>query len=377
MIDRKAFKDGIEISRLGLGNMRLPVKTPIKREANPMIDYKKGQELVDIAYENGVNYFDTAYMYHAGKSEKFIGTALKKYPRESFYLADKFPVWMCPTKKDMERIFNKQLERCGVDYFDFYLLHALDGKAWEKCKKYNAVEFFEQKRKEGKIRYFGFSFHGSLDDLKTIVAAHNWDFAQIQMNYLDWKNYKSKEQYEILTEAGIPVIIMEPLRGGKLANPPEEVKKLFNNYDSARSYASWAIRYCSSFDNVLTVLSGMNAPEQMRDNINSLTDFKPFGEKEFNLCYNAAALLNKSEVIPCTGCDYCADCPQEVKISSVFAVYNKVKNGEINEAEAKKLYESIDVNASSCIGCGACATHCPQGIEIPKLMQGTMQKFFE
>lgn len=376
MIDRVKFKD-IEVSRLGLGNMRLPVKTPLKREANPMIDYKKGHELVDLAYENGVNYFDTAYMYHAGKSEKFIGTALSKYPRDSYYLADKMPIWMCPTKKDVERIFNKQLERCGVDYFDFYLLHALDGKNWEKCLKFGAVEFVEKMRAQGKVKYFGFSFHGSIEDLKTIVAAHQWDFAQIQLNYLDWKNQRADEQYQILTDAGIPVVIMEPVRGGKLANPPENVKALFDKAAPDRSYASWAMRFAASHSNVLTILSGMNAPEQMLDNINSLTDFQPLSDTELKVCQNAAALLNKNDVVPCTGCDYCADCPQEVKISSIFAAYNRYKNGEATGDECAAEYAKIDVNASQCIGCGACKTHCPQGIDIPELMQHTIKDFFE
>lgn len=376
MIDRVKYKDK-EISRLGLGNMRLPVKTPIKREANPMIDYAKGQELVDLAYENGVNYFDTAYMYHAGKSEKFIGTALKKYPRDSYFLADKLPIWMCPTKGSMEKIFNKQLERCGVDYFDFYLLHALDGGNWEKCLKFGAVEFIEKKRAEGKVKNFGFSFHGSIEDLKTIVAGHHWDFAQIQMNYLDWKNQRADEQYQILTDAGIPVIIMEPVRGGKLADPPQNVKELFKSANPDISYAAWAIRFCASHDNVLTILSGMNAPEQMLVNISTLTDFVPMDERELTVCKNAAALLNKTDVIPCTGCDYCADCPQGVKISSVFAVYNKYKNGEIDGDEAAKEYAVIDVKASDCIGCGQCKEHCPQSIDIPELMQKKMKDFFE
>ncbi len=377
MIDRVKFKDGIEISRLGLGNMRLPVKTPIKREANPMIDYAKGQMLVDLAYESGVNYFDTAYMYHAGKSEKFIGSALKKYPRDSYYIADKLPVWMCASKKDMERIFNKQLSRCDVDYFDFYLLHALDGKAWAKCEKFGAVDFVEQKRKEGKVKYFGFSFHGTIDELKTIVNAHKWDFAQIQLNYLDWKNQRADEQYQILTDAGIPVVIMEPVRGGKLADPPKNVKELFHNYDSSKSYASWAIRFAATHENVLTVLSGMNAPEQMRDNINSLTDFKPLNEKELKLCANAAGLMNKNDVIPCTGCDYCANyCPQEVKISTVFSVYNDYKNGEATLDAAKEAYSKIDINASSCINCKSCESHCPQSITIADMMQNTVKKLF-
>ena len=375
MIDRVKFKD-IEISRLGLGNMRLPVKTPIKREANPMIDYAKGQELVDLAYENGVNYFDTAYMYHAGKSEKFIGNALKKYPRESYYLADKLPIFMCPKQSDMEKIFNKQLARCDVDYFDFYLLHSLDGKNWAKCKKFGAVEFVEQMRKEGKVKYFGFSFHGTVDDLKEIVAAHDWDFAQIQLNYLDWKNQRADEQYQILTDAGIPVVVMEPVRGGKLAEPLSEVKELFDK-NSDISYAAWALRFVASHENVFTILSGMNAPEQMLDNINTLTDFKPMSDTELKVCANAAALLNKKDVVPCTGCDYCADCPKGVKISSIFAAYNKYKNGEATGDEVAAEYAGIDGKASECIACEKCKEHCPQQIDIPELMQKTMKDFFE
>lgn len=376
MIDRVKFKD-TEVSRLGLGTMRLPCKTPLKREANPLIDYERGQELVDLAYQNGVNYFDTAYMYHAGKSEAFIGTALKKYPRESYFLADKLPIWMCLKKSDMEKIFNMQLKRCGVDYFDFYLLHALDGGNWEKCKKFGAVEFVEGKRKEGKVKNFGFSFHGTVEDLKTIVAAHDWDFAQIQMNYLDWKNQNAKEQYQILTEAGIPVIIMEPVRGGKLANPPEAVKELFLNAKPENSMASWAIGFDASFDNVLTILSGMNAPEQMLDNLNTLTDFVPFSDTEMQICANAAAIMNKAEIVPCTGCDYCADCPKGVKISSIFAVYNKLKNGEISNEDAQKEYDGIDVRAKDCVACGKCKTHCPQQIDIPAMMKKTIPDLFE
>ena len=375
MIDRLKFKD-TEVSRLGLGTMRLPCKTPLKREANPLIDYKAGQELVDLAYQNGVNYFDTAYIYHAGKSESFIGSALKKYPRDSYFLADKLPVWMCFKKSDLEKIFNKQLARCDVDYFDFYLLHSLDKGNWEKCKKFGAVDFVEQKRKEGKVKYFGFSFHGTVDDLREIVASHDWDFAQIQMNYLDWKNQNAKEQYQILTDAGIPVIIMEPVRGGKLANPPKAVGEMFSNAKPDKSYASWAISFDASFDNVLTILSGMNAPEQMLDNIQTLTDFKPLSEQDMKLCHNAAAIMNKNEIIPCTGCDYCADCPKGVKISSIFAAYNAYKNDDCSKEESLKMYNAIDVKADACVNCGKCKTHCPQRIDIPNWLNGGIKNFF-
>lgn len=375
MIDRVKFKD-TEVSRLGLGTMRLPCKTKLKREANPLIDYSKGQTLVDMAYQNGVNYFDTAYMYHAGKSEKFIGTALKKYPRDTYFLADKLPIWMCSKKSDMEKIFSKQLERTGHDYFDFYLLHSLDGNNFDKCEKFGAYDFIKQKQSEGRIKNIGFSFHGTIDDLKRIVPAHHWDFAQIQMNYLDWKNQDAETQYNILTEAGIPVIVMEPVRGGKLADVPENAEALFKNNAPDKSTASWAIGFAASFDNVLTILSGMNSAEQIQDNVDTLTDFKPFGETQFKICENAAAIINKYDIVPCTGCDYCADCPKGVKISTVFSLYNKYKTGEIPEEESKLAYGDIEVNASACVACRHCEGHCPQSIPISSYMQGMIQDFF-
>ena len=376
MIDRVPFKD-TELSRLGLGTMRLPVKGIIKREANPIIDYKEAQKLVDFAIENGINYFDTAYMYHAGKSEKFIGTALSKYPRESYYFVDKLPIWMCKKCADMEKIFSNQLKRTGTAYFDNYLLHSLDKNNFEKCEKFGAYDFLVEKQKQGLIKNIGFSFHGTIDDLKQIVSAHHWDFAQIQLNYLDWKNQDAKTQYEILTEAGIPVIVMEPVRGGKLADIPKDAEKLFKNINSDASAASWAIKFVANLPNVVTILSGMNSIEQLQDNINTLTDFKPLTDSELQACFNAASIMNKKDVIPCTGCDYCADCPKGVKISTVFACYNEYKNGDISEEESKKKYSEIlaENNADVCIKCGKCASHCPQSIKIPEKLE-ELKSFF-
>lgn len=376
MIDRVPFKD-TELSRLGLGTMRLPVKGIIKREANPIIDYKEAQKLVDFAIENGINYFDTAYMYHAGKSEKFIGTALSKYPRESYYLVDKLPIWMCKKPADMEKIFSNQLKRTGTAYFDNYLLHSLDKNNFEKCEKFGAYDFLVEKQKQGLIKNIGFSFHGTIDDLKQIVSAHHWDFAQIQLNYLDWKNQDSKTQYEILTEAGIPVIVMEPVRGGKLADIPKDAEKLFKNINCDASATSWAIKFVANLPNVVTILSGMNSIEQLQDNINTLTDFKPLTDSELQACFNAASIMNKKDVIPCTGCDYCADCPKGVKISTVFACYNEYKNGDISEEESKKKYSEIPAenNADVCIKCGKCASHCPQSIKIPEKLE-ELKSFF-
>lgn len=368
MVDRRKFKD-TEVSLLGLGTMRLPCKTALKRENNPMIDYKKGQELVDLAYENGVNYFDTAYMYHVGKSEKFIGTALKKYPRDTYFLADKMPIWMCTKKSDVEKIFKKQLEKTGHDYFDFYLLHSLGKDNFEKCEKYGVYDFLLKMREEGKVKNIGFSFHGNLDDLHNIVAAHHWDFAQIQMNYLDWKNQDAEAQYNILTEAGIPVIVMEPVRGGQLADVSDEINDMFQKARPGKSAASWAMGFVASHSNVLTVLSGMNSVEQLNDNLATFTNFVPFSERELKICSNAEAMINKNDVIPCTGCDYCGDCPKGVKISSIFAVYNKIKTGEYTIPQGKEEYAKIDGNCDDCIACGKCANHCPQGIEIPTLLK--------
>lgn len=375
MVDRRLFNNK-EISLLGLGTMRLPCKTPLKREANPLISYDKGQQLVDFAYENGVNYFDTAYMYHAGKSEKFIGTALRKYPRDSYFLADKLPIWMCAKESDMERVFKKQLSRTGVDYFDFYLLHSLNKDNFAKCEKFKAYDFLLKKREEGRIKNIGFSFHGTIDDLREITAAHKWDFAQIQMNYLDWKNQDAKTQYEILTDAGIPVIVMEPVRGGKLADVSPDIEKMFTAARPSATSASWAISFAASFPNVLTVLSGMNSREQLIDNLNTLTDFKPLNKRELQICENAAAIINKSQVIPCTGCDYCADCPKGVKISSVFAVFNKLKSGELDNKTAQAEYDKISVRADSCIACCKCTDHCPQGIDIPDKMKNLIPEYF-
>lgn len=375
MVDRVKFNN-TQVSRLGLGTMRLPCKTPLKREANPLIDYTKGQQLVDIAYKNGVNYFDTAYMYHVGKSEKFIGQALKKYPRETYFLADKLPIWLCKTPSDMQKIFNKQLERTGIDCFDFYLLHSLDKENFEKCEQYKAYDFVKEMQAKGLVKNIGFSFHGTVDDLKEIIASHDWDFAQIQMNYLDWENQDAKTQYRLLTEAKIPIIVMEPVRGGKLANDvPKIAQEQMKNYAPDKSIASWAIRFVASHNNVMTILSGMNSIEQMSDNLDSLTDFVPMTDTELKICKNAADLINKADIIPCTGCDYCADCPKGVKISTVFSVYNSYKNGTVTLEQSRSEYNKISVNAEKCVACGKCKSHCPQSIDIPKMLS-TIKEFY-
>ena len=375
MVDKRKFKD-TNVSLLGLGTMRLPCETEQKRESNPNIDYDKAQSLVDLAYKNGVNYFDTAYMYHCGKSEKFIGHALKKYPRNTYFIADKLPIWMCDTKEDMQRVFANQLEKTGMEYFDFYLLHSLDKENFEKCEKFGAYNFIKQKQKEGKIKYIGFSFHGTVDDLRRIVSAHDWDFAQIQMNYLDWENQNAKAQYQTLEDAGIPTIVMEPVRGGKLALVNNEIKDIFKSKKPDMSVASWAMGFVASHKNIITILSGMNSEEQMLDNLSTLTDFKAFGDDEYSVCFKAASILNKSEVIGCTGCDYCQPCPKGIKISSFFSLYNSVVSGDVNIQQGREVYDSFAVNPTACAWCNKCKNHCPQSISVPDVLECKVVKLF-
>ena len=376
MIDKKVL-NGKEVSLLGLGTMRLPCIGSVKRESNSNINYDEAEKLVDLAIKSGVNYFDTAYMYHCGKSEEFIGKALSKYPRDSYYLADKLPIWLCDKPSDMQRIFNEQLNRCGVDYFDFYLLHSLDEENIDKCEKFGAYQFALNLKQQGKIKNLGFSFHGTVDDLTYLVNTYEWDFAQIQYNYLDYENQNAKRQYDILTNDNIPIIVMEPVRGGKLADLPNNASQVFKNYDNNNSIDSWAIKFVASHNNVLTILSGMNNEAQLFDNINSLTDFQPLNNVEKQLCFDVAKIINKTDLIPCTGCDYCIDCPMEVKISTVFSLYNDYKSSKISKVDCLDAYKCVKNNHLSCIGCGKCKTVCPQGIDIPNLMDGAIKIFFQ
>ena len=361
-----------KLSALGLGAMRLPV---IGGD-DSKIDETAAEKMVDYAMEHGINYYDTAWGYHSGNSERAIGKALARYPREQFYLADKFPGYDLSNMDKVEEIFEAQLRKCGVEYFDFYLLHSLDKENFEKCKKLGAYDFIKQKQKEGKIKYIGFSFHGTVDDLRLIVSAHDWDFAQIQMNYLDWENQNAKAQYQTLEDADIPTIVMEPVRGGKLALVNNEIKDMFKSKKPNMSVASWAMGFVASHKNIITILSGMNSEQQILDNLSTLTDFKAFGDDEYSICFKAASILNKSEVIGCTGCDYCQPCPKGIKISSFFSLYNSVVSGDVNIQQGREVYDSFAVNPTACAWCNKCKNHCPQSISVPDILEGKVVKLF-
>lgn len=354
-----------EISLLGYGCMRFPKI----QEDKPEIDKEKSQKLIDYAYEHGVNYFDTAYPYHGGLSELFIGEALKKYPRESFYLATKMPPWDIKTTEDAERIFEEQLKKCQVSYFDFYLLHNMNTENFKHFEDLKAYELLSRKKAEGKIRYLGFSFHDTPKRLKTFVQAHDWDFAQIQLNYLDWEFQDAKGQYEILADNGIPVIVMEPVRGGALATLCDGAKELLLAKNPKDSVASWAIRYAASLPNVLTVLSGMSDMAQVQDNVATVTNFKPLDEGEREVLDKALELYKESRTVPCTGCSYCMPCPAGVDIPQIFAIYNQYCVSRDKGAFIDSYQELEESKrAHNCVNCKKCMEHCPQSIKIPNML---------
>ena len=363
MEKRKYRGTGPELSLLGFGCMRFPKIDPEK----PDIDEARAQEMIDYAYAHGVNYYDTAWPYHQGLSETFVGKALKKYPRDSFYLASKMPGWEVKCAEDADRIFEEQLKKCQVEYFDFYLSHAMNAERFESYGKAGVYDVLQKKKAEGKIRQLGFSFHDTPEALRPIAALPFWDFAQIQLNYLDWTMQRASEQYDILTERGLPVVVMEPVRGGALHTLCPDAIRLLKEADADASPASWAIRFAASHANVMTVLSGMSTLEQVKDNIKTMEHFRPLSEEEFALLSRAADIYQQSKTVPCTGCRYCMDCPSGVDIPLLFSLYNQYMLTEDKDAFVKGYTEAGDSKqAQHCIGCRACMHHCPQGIEIPE-----------
>ncbi len=369
MVTKKNYKQtSDEISILGLGMMRLPTTTDEKGDS--IIDKAKAEEIVEIAYNNGVNYFDTAYPYLGGKSELFTGEVLKKYPRDSFNLATKLPMWLLTSKEDNEKYFNEQLEKLQVEYFDFYLLHSLNKSNIEKMKAYETYEFAKRMKAEGKIKKLGFSFHDSVECLDELTSEYDWDFAQLQINYLDWEMQNAKAQYEILEKKGIPCIVMEPVRGGLLASPCAEANEVFKNANPDVSVASWAIKYVASLPNVMTVLSGMSNAEQVIDNTKTTTDFKALTSDERLVIDKALAIYKEKRTIPCTDCKYCIDCPMGINIPEIFSFYNRYTRYNDNNGLVKN-YSALpsDKNSTACIGCEACVALCPQKIDIPQKLK--------
>lgn len=356
-------------SLLGLGCMRFP------RTKLGTLDMDAVCRMVDYCMDKGINYYDTAYVYGPmGESEKAVRKALvERYPRESFMLADKLPAWVVESfKLSPKRIFETTCKRLGVTYIDFYLLHSLDDTNWKLCKKHNLVEFARNLKKDGKIKRLGFSFHGTPELLREIIKEGEWDFVQLQLNYYDWETkQRAREQYEIVENAGIPVIVMEPVRGGALANPHAEVLTPLKEVSPEASPASWALRFAGSLPGVVTVLSGMSDEAQVKENVDMFNNFKPLTETEYEAVKKAAEAFNKLPIIPCTGCNYCSDCPKKIKISKAFRTYNEAI--QFNRADGlKKELSKLKIN--SCLECGLCAGHCPQHIDIPEELKRLREK---
>lgn len=357
--------------KLGFGLMRLP-------EKEGSIDIGHVSRMVDAYMQAGMNYFDTAYVYHGGNSEKAVKEALvKRYPRDQFMLATKLPAWCLKTPEDRDRVFSEQLERCGVDYFDFYLLHSIeDGGNGETYERLDCFNWGLQKKAEGKIRHFGFSFHGSPVYLIKVLDAHpEIEFVQIQLNYADWNNpvVRSGELYEILHNRNIPMIIMEPVKGGTLAALTPELEALYRAARPDASIASWALRFVGSLPGVMTILSGMSTEEQMKDNIGTFTNFEPLTDDEKQLVDKVRSIMLNVPQIGCTSCRYCTPgCPMNISIPDVFRAVNTMSlYGDVFRPKA--FYGGLIGlgygQASDCIACGQCEGVCPQHLPIIDLLK--------
>ncbi len=358
------------MKKLGFGFMRLPL---LDESDASNVDFDLLCNMVDKFMERGFTYFDTAYVYHKQQSEIFLKKAVvERYPRESFQIATKMPMPFINTPEDHEKIFNEELEKCGVEYFDYFLLHAMNSARFEKAKQMGSWEYLLKMKEEGKIRNLGFSFHGDAPLLKEMLAT--WpqtEFVQLQINYLDWENpsIQAKECYELCCRYNKPVIVMEPVKGGSLVAIPQEAENLLKQANPLASIASWAVRYAASFDNVMMVLSGMSNMDHVEDNTAYMENFVPLNSEEYKVIDKVVDIINSSIAIPCTACGYCVDgCPVQIPIPKYFALYNAhVQALNKGFSTSQTYYTNMTITqakASRCIECGACEASCPQYIEI-------------
>ena len=361
---RNFTKDNIQVSALGFGCMRFPV---LENDSSK-IDEEQSIEMIRYAIDNGVNYVDTAYMYHQGNSEYLVRKALEDGYREKTYLATKLPSWLINDYEDFHKYLDEQLEKLDTEYIDFYLLHTLNKDYWENLKKLDVLKFIDEAKKSGKIKYIGFSFHDELDVFKEIVDYHDWDFCQIQYNYLDVNYQAGEEGLKYANNKGISVVIMEPIKGGKLVNPSDEIKEIWESNDLKRSPAEWALRWVLNHKEVSLLLSGMNNLEQVKENIATVSDASPnhLDEKEISLIGQVKDIYEEKIKVGCTSCEYCLPCPEGVSIPNIFQVYNDyyVFGTEEDSKNRYKTYIEKEIDAARCVECGQCETMCPQNIEI-------------
>ncbi len=366
------------MKNFGFGMMRLP----LNGSASADIDQAQTNQMADLFLKSGFTYVDTAYGYHDGQSEHAVRKAFsERYGRESFVLADKMPVWLVKRHEDYERIFKEQLEKCGVGYFDYYLLHCLGVKAYADSIKCGGFEFLRELKAKGLAKHIGFSYHDNAELLDEILSKHpEIEFVQLQLNYADWENKTIQARLccEAARKYGKGIIAMEPVKGGALANVPEEVRAVFSRVNPVMSAASWAIRYAASVPGVFMVLSGMSSLEQMRDNAGYMREFSPLSEKERAVVDAAAGIMTHTSAVPCTACDYCVgECPKKIAISKLFALYNDQSRTELRPTHTTYYanLRAIGGKASDCIECRACEARCPQHIEISQRMKDVAAVF--
>ena len=372
----KNFKD-LKLSSLGFGTMRLPNKG---QNGDTPIDEEETAKMVKYAIKNGVNYFDTAYGYHNGESEKVIGKILNKYPRDSYYLATKFPGYDVSNMDKVEKIFEEQLQKTGMEYFDFYLFHNVYEKNIDPYldEKYGILKYLLKQKENGRIKHLGFSVHGSYNVMKKFLDAYGeyMEFCQIQLNYLDYKFQHAKEKIELLKEWNIPIWVMEPLRGGKLAKLSEKQEEKLKEYRPEEETPAWAFRFLQAIPEVTMILSGMSNMEQMKDNIKTFEENKPLNEEEMKEILGIADEMLKGNILPCTACRYCTShCPKGLNIPELLSLFNEhtfTGGGFIAPMAISALPD--DKKPSACIGCKSCEAVCPQQLKISEAMKEFSRK---
>lgn len=352
-----------DISLLGFGCMRFPV------DENNKINEVEASKMLDYAIEHGVNYLDTAYPYHDGESERFLGRYLKKYDRKSYYLASKFPIWLCNKKEDIRKLFFEQLDKLQVKYLDFYLVHAMNKDRFNKLKELDIYNELNKLREEGYIRYIGFSFHDEYEVFEQIITSYPWDFCQIQYNYLDRDIQAGDKGVALAEKLNIPIIIMEPLKGGNLSSFAPNINELFYKLDKNKSISSYAFRFLYSKDHIKVILSGMSSLEQVIDNVNTFSNLTTLNKKEEEVIEKVRDIELKKLKVPCTNCKYCMPCPFGVNIPLNFKIYNDYYKFN-NLITSKQEYSHLNEKEKSinCKNCQSCIKKCPQHINIPAFL---------
>lgn len=363
---RKFGKTGEMVSTLGFGCMRLPVL----EGDTAKIDYDQAVPMVRSAIDGGLTYIDTAWPYHGGMSEPFVAQVLKDGYREKVKLATKLPSWMIKETSDFDKYLNEQLEKLQVDQIDFYLIHALDQGRWANMVPLGLFDFMDRIKADGRVKHVGFSFHDNLETYKEIIHGYDWDFCQIQLNYIDTEHQQGIEGLEIASEKGMGVVIMEPLRGGKIVDVPSEVQSLFDQSSSQYSNVEWAFRWLIDNEKIHVILSGMSDMSQVEDNMRifNKTDAACMTEEEHKIIDQAADAFNARIQVDCTACNYCMPCPVGVAIPRNFALYNEYYKFDAQDNKNRIIGEynklSVDEQASACVECGQCEAACPQHITI-------------